>query len=125
MIRRLIVLTGLALALTGMAWADMDGNPPNTPLSSSDTSATVTLDSLATSITFTNDGANNVVVYVWNACKTAAAVTLAMRGARIIKPGESFTFNHEPKTECGGGYKAFSHITTGAGLTTTSRWTSK
>jgi hypothetical protein len=120
--KKLLAALAALSVLAAPAWAVWyAGNA----LAVSDTSAQVTFATadcsggVCASVSVYNSGANPAYVKVWDKCEgTIAAITTASAGAILIPAGGTYSFDHDKRTECGGGYKGFSRIA-GAGLTTT------
>lgn len=118
--RFLMLAIGLALAVP--AWATWYSGQN---LAVNDTSAQITFSSaqcaggICASVSFYNSGSNAAYVKVFDNCATVAAIATGDPGVVLIPAGLGYEASHDKRTECGGGYKGFSRIGPGGGLTTT------
>jgi len=108
--RKLIrfILAAALLALPVQAIAEMDGDKA---LSVTATTQTVTFASARSSFFVLNNAnsVNEVYLRVFRCSETAAAVTVANSKYTLL-PGETLKAGHNPRTEPGIGYCAFSII---------------
>ena len=108
--RKLIrsILAAALLALPVQAFAEVDGS---IALSVTATSQTVTFASARSSFFILNNAnsANEVYIRVFRCSETAAAATTSNAKFTLL-PGETLKAGHNPRTEPGIGYCAFSII---------------
>jgi hypothetical protein len=114
--RRILTLVLLLAACAGGA---VYAESYTASITVNDTGGTVTFDNLVSTVMIENVGAQDAYVRVFTECESVVAIAATIgAGRKRIQPSVVKGVTHDPKTECGIGYKGYAYKAV-AGQTTT------